>query len=148
MEQWGWLGSEEWDVLFRSAESAQCVSSGINFVLAFTGGTDGTGSTAIAPKDSCEQQPEYELLDLRLARDMLNFSRSGKQGQEFTSFVRMLTCSLLQSKLFKRYKQLEDVPAEFFSGRDKKRFCSSSPIAAKFVEEMILSQELVHPPAC
>jgi hypothetical protein len=136
LEQWGRLTSDNWRNLWQACESSHCASSGIHFAVAF--------KPTHSSIDGKEQKDiEYELLDLRLARDMMHLSRAGKQAQEFTAFVRIIASTLVKEQLFASFRSLEELPAGFFSGRDKSRFCSSVPMACKFVEDMVTTDELV-----
>jgi hypothetical protein len=92
------------------------------------------------------ESTDYELIDLRVVRDMHTFGLPSKRQEavnELTAFVRIITFSLLRNRLFKRFKRLDEMPHEYFSGRDKLRLCSSIDVMSKFVEEMLTADQLL-----
>ena len=63
------------------------------------------------------------MIDLNLHRELRSFKRVETLSAQITVFVRTLAYSLLQNAMFKRFKSRDDIPSEYFTGKNNCRAC-------------------------
>jgi hypothetical protein len=142
VRQWGLLSKSVWGQMYSKKEIDQCLHDGIRLAI------------AVSPRvlsTSLHLPFEFEMLDMSFQRDIKtaaknenkNADKNDSVSLQVTIFVRTLVYSLMQNGIFKRLRRKQDIPHEFFTGKNNCRFCTSHRKAIILLNKYICPSELI-----